>query len=127
MANDRILTWADYAEERRMAPGSIIHHREDTYRDYLTRLWEIYHDDSSLPDKPATLDALRVYVNCGRWMVTCACGRSSSPAQPHEDYLCPVCGTWQVVQWPENRQAIEDHLLTLSGHRLVAPLRNWRP
>ena len=86
MPADAILTWADYAEERRDHPGSIQNHREATYAEYLARLWEIYHDGewtpADLPEKPLEPEALACFVSQGRWMVSCVCGHASAPCEP---------------------------------------------
>lgn len=128
MPHDKILTWSDYAEERRLTPGSIIHHREETYHHYLTRLWEIFHDEGGLPEKNhLDMMSINAFVNGGRWMVSCLCGLSSAPAEPGEDYCCTHCAKWSRVVWPEQRELIEASLLRLPGYRLQAPARNWRP
>ena len=130
MPNDTILVWADFAEERRGHPGSIQNHREATYSDYLARLWEFYHEGAftpvALPLKPSALPSIAAFVNAGRWMVTCDCGQSSAPAQPGQDFLCPVCEEWHSVMFPELKVEIEGFLLARPGHRLNgAGQRNW--
>ena len=129
---DVILCWHDYADERRGFPGSITEHREPTYPDYLARLWERYHDGqwtpADLPGKPAIQPTVKAYVNHGRWCVACDCGQAVSPAEPGQDYLCPVCEQWTAVAFPENRAEIEAMLLELPGNRLTGAFRrNWRP
>lgn len=129
MAEDKILIWEDYADEPAKRPGSIEQHREPTYEAYLSKIRGIYHDDPTLPPKPDTFTlSTPAFVNMGRWLVEClACGQAASPITPDEDYCCPVCGTWSEVVWPSNVAEIEAQLLALSGTRLAAPYRNWRP
>ena len=133
MPTDAILTWRDYRDERPRTRTSIGNHREASYPDYLARLWEAYHDGlfepAGLPVKPDTLTPLLAYVNHGRWLVKCDCGRGSVlPAEPGEDVLCPLCEGWHSVEFPMLKSIIDRQLLLLPGHRLNGPeLRNWRP
>ena len=143
MAEDKIMTWADFAAERPGTLGSIWFNREPTFPDFLARMWESLHDGNwtpeTLPSKPATLESLEAYVNFGRWLVDCDCGGLSSVVEPQQDFLCAVCERWHRVEFPMLRTVIERNLLAVPGSvyseshgwvpavRHQAQTRYWRP
>ena len=130
MPQDKILTWADFADERVGALGSIWHNREPSYPHFLCRVWETNHDGhfepEDLPAKPITLPVLQSYVDWGRWLIRCECG-APSVAEVAEDYLCPICESWWSVEFPMLKSVIERNLLAIPGHRHRAQDRYWRP
>ena len=130
MPQDKILTWADFRDERVGALGSIWHNREPSYAHFLCRVWETNHDGhfepADLPAKPASLPVLLSYVDWGRWLIRCVCG-APSVAEVGEDYLCPICEDWHSVEFPSLKSVIERNLLAIPGHRHRAQNRYWRP
>ena len=127
MPSDAILTWADYAAER-VQPFALPREHLLTYRAYLAFLYELNHGEPP-PPVPETLDPAPVFVNVGRWMWKCrACG-AAVPVEPNEPLICYQCGNggWKMPAFPFNRASIEEELLRQPGHRLAAPIRNWRP
>ena len=130
MPTDKILTWADFRDEKIGTLGSIWHNREPSYPDFLARMWETAHDGQwtpdTLPAKPTPLPSLEAYVDWGRWLVKCTCG-APSVAEVGEDYLCPICEEWHSVEFPSLKSVIERNLLALPGHRHRAQARYWRP
>ena len=132
MPTDKILTWADYADQKRGHPGSIIDNRLESYPHWLARVWEYYHEGeftpADLPVKPPNPPYLNAYVNHGRWLTACDCGGTIAPVEPGQDYLCAVCEEWHRVMWPEYKTMIDARLLALPGFRLNnVTERNWRP
>ena len=131
MPGDKILTWADFKDERPGTLGSIWHNREPTYADFLARMWETTHDGqhtpATLPDKPAMLSTLEAFVDYGRWLIKCPCSGLGSVVEPGQDFLCPTCETWHSVEFPMLKSVIERNLLALPGHRHRAQQRAWRP
>ena len=123
----RILTWADYADERVRAFALPKDHLV-SYRAYLSYLYDLNFGEP-LPPVPETLEPAPVFVNVGRWLWQCrACG-AAVPVEPGEPLICYQCGTggWMLPAFPFNQFSIEEELLRQPGHRLAAPIRNWRP
>ena len=104
MAADKIMTWADFRDERVGALGSIWHNREPSYPDFLVPGCGRQPMTASGRPTPArqARDAaltLEAYVDWGRWLVKCICG-APSVAEVAEDYLCPLCEEWHSVEFP---------------------------
>ena len=130
---DAILAFADYAEE---IPAKLaVHHgrqgherRDWTYRQYLGWLYNL-HQSTPLPTPsyPVT-QTYYAFVNAGRWIVQCLACRSAVEVDRQDALaICVICPSpWHQVIWPSNWQDIETILLTMPGHRLIAPLRQWR-
>ena len=132
---DTILTFADYADEthdflklpRLPWTPTHIHRRAQTYGEYLAE-WNLKYRGEDLPPKPSgDLPPAEAFVNCGRWVWQCVCGRALA-VEPGEDLICVSCGMggWRSVVFPPERTEIASQLLSLPGHRQNAPLREWR-
>ena len=126
MPTDTILTWADYADERKKAfdlPKSV-----KTYRQYLEFLYRL-HQVEEPPVVPDTMDMVPIMVNVGRWLWQCPACRSAIPVEPSEPFICYQCGEggWMLPNFPLDKTAIEEELLKQPGRRLAAPIRHWRP
>ena len=127
MASDVILTWTDYADERRSRftlPPSAMR----SYRAYLTYLYTNEHGEPP-PEVVGPLQLTEVFVNVGRWIWLCQVCGGAVPVEPEEPVICYQCGTggWKLPKFPINRDSIEEELLRQPGRRVFAPLRNWKP
>ena len=89
MPIDKILTWADYADQKR---GMMVIRVLSSTTDcpptphWLARVWEYYHEGEfapvDLPAKPPNPPYLNAYVNHGRWLTACDCGGTIAPVEP---------------------------------------------
>lgn len=75
-------------------------------------------------------EAVEVYVNEGRWVVSCPdCGGAQLACRSDPRFLCNECanvvigGLWRPVVWPEDVLGIE----TALEKRPLVHTRNWLP
>lgn len=83
-----------------------------------------------VPSETASAPILRAEVNHGRWIVRCPFCAGAELADPDDPrFFCCGChnsgvdGRWLPVQWPAERQGIEDALC----ERNEEEHRNWLP
>ena len=133
MPEDKILHFADHHEETQRAldlPADV-----RTYREYLEHFYRFNHDED-LPDLPDEFPETKAVarINQGRWLWRClACNAGMLLDKDDEYSICVRCGSngWLEVEWPDEKAAIEEELLKMTGDglgkRLAATVREWRP
>ena len=125
MPADTILFYEDYERER---PRRFSIAANSNYLEYLVQVWRTYQDDAfpELASKPSEI--VQAFVNHGRWVWQCEDCLSAYPVDRCGVGICVVCPTdWVSIHIPDYANVIEDTLLSMPGHRLNAPVRNWRP
>jgi hypothetical protein len=76
------------------------------------------------PEPWLSLDVPVVYVNCGRWMIRCACGDCPLVHPGWDLSLCLGCGAiYERVKMPEDAEEIAKVLCM----RAEVYQRNWAP
>ena len=127
MAQDKILTFSDYADEQFDALQDA---RGKTYREWLAYLFGIFHQGAELPPVPDGFASRAfAYIDAGRWIWECPFCESALPVEVGEPSICVMCasGGWFEIILPDNRVEIEDELLKQPGRRLASPIRYWYP
>lgn len=83
----------------------------------------------SAPMAPST-EALKVFVNEGRWVVSCPdCSGAQLACRTDQRFMCCECanvaigGEWRPVVWPDDAVGIERAL----GKRTLLRNCNWLP
>ena len=123
-----------------MPNDAIMHYRDDRvslldlpgldHKSYLSYYYRKYQG-AGLPDVPADVTrTIATRVNHGRWLCRCeTCGAGMLLDSDTEYILCPVCAYygWMRVDWPAEKAEIEAELLKHPGHRLLSPVREWKP
>jgi hypothetical protein len=72
---------------------------------------------------------LKVYLNHGRWIAECPdCHGAQLACFDDQRFMCNECGNvavgnlWRAIEWPTNRSAIEDAVISRQEKN-----QNWLP
>ena len=129
MPYDAILHFHDYHDE--IKPALTMPRQVRQYIDFLD-FQHVAHLEEELPPLPDMFPDIKAVatVNGGRWMWQCTGCRAGNVLDSEYGYaICCQCAYhgWLEVEWPANKSEIEEELLRQPGHRLNAPIREWRP